>query len=137
MRLKAGGKKNPKVFDWETIEYFLECFVFPALQGLEVTNSTVSRSSYDVIKKLTKRSSISIGDVLLEIVDCTDKQAEDIIQEHGMRLPLEDFDIHDFLVWATAIKAECEYIVTRNTNRFPARIGSIIRIDPLDFLNEL
>ncbi|KQU24048.1 hypothetical protein ASG65_19120 [Bacillus sp. Leaf13] len=132
-----GSKKKKKVFDWETIDLFLDQFVFPALQGQEVTNSVVSRSSYKVIKMLTKSSSISIGDALLEIAACSDEQAKAIIEQHSMKLPLEQFDIHDFHVWTTAIETECNYIVTRNTNRFPDQIGSIIRIDPVEFIESL
>lgn len=59
---------------------------------------------------------------------------------NDMHLPLEQFDIHDFHdfhVWGTAIETECNYIITRNTKRFPARIGSIVRMDPLDFHESL
>ncbi|WP_237665292.1 PIN domain-containing protein [Sutcliffiella horikoshii] len=132
-----GSKTNKKVFDWETIDSFINHFVFPSLQGQEVTNSVVSRSSYEVIKMLTQKPSISIGEALLEIAACSDEHAQAIAQQHGMKLPLEQFDIHDFHVWATAIETECNYIVTRNTKRFPDQIGSIIRIDPIDFYNSI
>ncbi|MEM5018640.1 PIN domain-containing protein [Metabacillus indicus] len=132
-----GSKTYKKEFDWETIDSFLNLFVFPALQGQEVTNSVVSRSSYDIIKMITKNASISIGEALLEISACSDEQAQAIAQQHSMQLPLEQFDIHDFHVWATAIETKCHYIVTRNTKRFPERIGSIIRIDPLDFIESI
>lgn len=101
-----GSKNNKKVFNWETIDSFLNLFVFPALQGQEVTNSVVSRNSYDIIKLLTKSASTSIGNALLEISACSDEQARAIAQQHGMQLPLEQFDIYDFHVWATAIDHE-------------------------------
>lgn len=37
-----GNRNKKKVFDWETIDSFLNQFVFPALQNEEVTNSAVS-----------------------------------------------------------------------------------------------
>lgn len=129
-----GSKRMKKMFDWETIDEFLNLFVFPALKGKEVTNSIVSRESYEVIKMLTKEPSISIGEALLKIATCTDFQAKKIIQQHDMHLPLEQFDIHDFHVWVTAIEENCDYIVTQNTHRFPAYIGSITRIAPIDFI---
>ncbi|MBY0145161.1 PIN domain-containing protein [Neobacillus niacini] len=132
-----GNRKKKKVFDWETIDSFLNQFVFPALQDEEVTNSVVSRNSYEVIKMLTKMSSISIGDALLKISSCTTDQAQVIVHQYDMQLPLELFDIQDFHVWTTAIETRCNYIVTRNTKRFPSRIGSIVRIDPIDFIENL
>jgi hypothetical protein len=134
---KGMGNKKKKVFDWETIDSFLNQFVFPALQNEEVTNSVVSRDSYEVIKMLTKVPSISIGDALLKISSCTTDQAQEIIRQYDMQPPLERFDIQDFHVWTTAIETQCHYIVTRNTKRFPSRIGSIVRIDPIDFIESL
>ena len=98
-----GNKKKKKAFDWETIDSFLNQIVFPALQNEEVTNSVVSRNSYEVIKMLTKVPSISIGDALIKISSCTTDQAQEIIRQYDMQLPLERFDIQDFHVWTTAI----------------------------------
>lgn len=130
-----GSKNKKKSFDWETIDSFLDLFVFPALQGQDVTNSVVSRNSYKVIKMLTKSSSISIGDALLEVATCSDEQAKAIALQNEMQLPLEQFDIYDFHVWSTAIETNSNYIVTKNTRRFPPQIGPIIRIDPIVFMN--
>lgn len=44
-------------YDWDTIDEFLNHFVFPALQQEEVTNSVVFRTSYEGIKRLTMTSS--------------------------------------------------------------------------------
>jgi hypothetical protein len=129
-----GNRKKNKVFDWGTIDSFLNHFVFPALQKEDVTNSVVSRNSYEVIKMLTKMPSISIGDALIKISSCTTDQVQEIIHQYDMQLPLEQFDVQDFHVWTTAIETQCNYIVTRNTKRFPTRIGSIVRIDPIDFI---
>ncbi|WP_187444842.1 PIN domain-containing protein [Rossellomorea vietnamensis] len=126
-----GSKNKKKIFDWKTIDSFLDLFVFPALQGQDVTNSVVSRNSYHVIKMLTKKSSISIGEALLEVAACS----KAIAKQHEMKLPLEKFDIHDFHVWSTAVETECNYIVTKNTRRFPPQIGLIIRIDPAAFID--
>jgi hypothetical protein len=129
-----GNRKKSKVFDWGTIDSFLNHFVFPALQKEDVTNSVVSRNSYEVIKMLTKMPSISIGDALIKISSCTTDQAQEIIHQYDMQLPLEQFDVQDFHVWTTAIETQCNYIVTGNTKRFPSRIGSIVRINPIDFI---
>jgi PIN domain len=132
-----GSKQKKRVFDWETIDSFLDHFVFPALQGHEVTNSVVSRTSYPVIKMLTKNSSISIGDALLKVATCSDEQAKVMAKQNEMKLPLEQYDTYDFHVWSTAIETNCNYIVTKNTRRFPPQIGSIVRIDPTDFMEYL
>jgi predicted nucleic acid-binding protein len=126
-----------KSFDWDTIDSFLEGLIFPALQEEEATNSVVSRNSYEVIKRLTKRPHISIGQALIEIVDLTDEQVRQIIQQQRMKLPLEQYDDKDCHVWSTALKTGCQYIVTRNTDRFPEQIGPILRIDPVDFYESL
>lgn len=56
--LGKGDKK--RAFDWPEIEGFLNGFVFPALQEEEVTNSVVSRTSYEVIKRIAKESTVSM-----------------------------------------------------------------------------
>ncbi len=129
-------KGKIKSFEWETIDCFLEGFVFPALQEEEVTNSTVSRESFEVIKRLTKKPS-SIGQAITEIVNLTDEQVLQIIKQQEMAMPLDQYDHQDFHVWATALETNCQSIVTKNTNRFPTRIGSITRVDPVDFYKSL
>ncbi|CAM3246604.1 hypothetical protein JOC27_002377 [Sporolactobacillus spathodeae] len=47
--------------------------------------------------------------------------------------PFSDFDQNDFHVWLSAIREECQYILTSNENRFPQKIGIIERIHPKIF----
>lgn len=129
-------KGKIRLFDWNTIDSFLEGLIFPAIQE-GVANSTVSRNSYGVIKRLTKNPSISVGQAILEIVDLTNVQARLIVKQREMKLPLERFDTKDFHVWSTALITECQYIVTKNTYRFPTKIGPVKRIDPVDFYQHL
>ncbi|WP_404459823.1 PIN domain-containing protein [Sutcliffiella horikoshii] len=133
--LGKGSKK--KVFDWNTIDTFLNFFVFPSLLGKEVTNSVVSRNSYEVIKLLTLKPHHSLGDAILQIMSLSEAQLKELIIEKDMQLPLEDYDINDFHVWSTAIENNCDYIITSNTKRFPKKVGPITRIHPIEFLRIL
>ena len=93
-----GKGSTKKVFDWNTIDTFLNFFVFPSLLGKEVTNSVVSRNSYEVIKLLTLKPHHSLGDAILQIMSLSEAQLKELIIEKDMQLPLEDYYINDFHV---------------------------------------
>lgn len=132
-----GKGKAKKIFDWETIDTFLHHFVFPSLLGKEVTNSVVSRYSYEVIKLLTLKPHHTLGEAILQIMSLTEAQLKEIITEEDMYLPIENYDLNDFHVWSTAIENKCDYIITSNTRRFPEKVGAIKSIHPIDFLRIL
>jgi hypothetical protein len=64
-----------------------------------------------------------IGDVLVELSECSHKTAKEIVSSQVMSEPLRRFDQDDFHVWITAIQEECDYILTTNHRRFPSEIG--------------
>ncbi|MFC7395031.1 hypothetical protein [Scopulibacillus cellulosilyticus] len=83
------------------------------------------------------RENRPIGDVLVELSGCSCEIASQIASSQEMNEPLHQFDQDDFHVWVTAIKEECDWIVTTNSRRFPLKIGKIERIHPKDFYNFL
>lgn len=122
-----GPKK--RIFNYTDVEFFFDEFIKPILDDHLPVNSIVGRYSIETIL----RENRPIGEVLVELSGCTTKQAKEIVAQQEMDEPLHQFDQNDFHIWITAIQADCRYIVTSNTHRFPAGIGSIERIHPLDF----
>ncbi|HEU5138458.1 MAG TPA: PIN domain-containing protein [Bacillales bacterium] len=117
------------IYSDQEIRLFLNEYIDPILDGVSPVNSVVGRYSIETIL----RENRPIGEVLIELSGCTSEQARQIVEQQEMSEPLHQFDQNDFHVWVTAIQADCRYIVTSNTHRFPAKIGSIERIHPLDF----
>lgn len=113
----------------------MEHYVFPALQGQPVSNSVVSRDSYDVVKQVTHTT--TIGEALVSIAGIGNDTASAIVQQQEMQIPLHKFDIQDFHVWSTAINTNCDVIETSNSKKFPSQIGSIKRVHPADYLDWL
>ncbi|HEX7064876.1 MAG TPA: PIN domain-containing protein [Bacillales bacterium] len=118
-----------QTFSKDEIDEFNERVLAPLLQRNSPINSVVGRYSIETVL----RENRPIGEVLVELSGCTSEKARQIVEQQEMSEPLHHFDQNDFHVWVTAIQADCRYIVTSNTYRFPAKIGSIARIHPLDF----
>lgn len=78
-----------------------------------------------------------IGDVLVKLSGCSHETAEEIASSLEMSEPLRQFDQNDFHVWITAIREECNYILTTNHRRFPSKIGKIQRIHPRTLFEDL
>ncbi|MDQ0220707.1 PIN domain-containing protein [Peribacillus cavernae] len=123
--------KNSFQFTDSYFEKFMELVVFPALRGQPVSESLVSRHSYEVVKMADHRT--PIGDMLYELTLMTQEQVVFILEDNNMTKPLSEFDLQDAHVWTTAVATECEYIVTSNKRKFPETIGNIERIHPIDF----
>lgn len=119
----------------EEIDGFLTEFLNPLLQyymKLPV-NSIVGRYNVETII----RENRPIGEVLVELSGCDPDMARRIAASQEMSEPLYRFDQDDFHVWITAIREECDYILTTNHRRFPSEIGPIKRIHPSDFYKQL
>lgn len=128
------GSSRVKYDHWE-IESFLSDFINPLLEYyLQLpVNSIVGRYSIETII----RENLPLGDVLAELSGCSNEMAKQIAASQELREPLHRFDQNDFHVWVTAIKEECNVIVSSNTSRFPSRIGNIERIHPKQFYNAM
>ncbi|WP_010530033.1 PIN domain-containing protein [Lentibacillus jeotgali] len=118
-------------YDGQEIEFFLNEFLSPitAYYAELPVNSIVGRYSVETIM----RENRPIGAVLTELSGCSNEMAEQIAYSLEMSEPLYRFDQEDFHVWVTAIQEECDYIVTANSRRFPAKTGNIERIHPIEF----
>lgn len=117
------------VYPPETVESFLDHFVYPILDNQPAVNSRVGRHALEIVRRLES----PIGKALAEISDCDTQTAVALIQDHGLQEPLRHYDENDVHVWATAISEKCKYIVTSNTRRFPPKIGDIEILWPRDF----
>lgn len=126
-----GVGPSDRIFQYEEIAFFLNEYFGGILDDYPPVNSVVGRYSVETIS----RENRPIGEVLVELSDCTPEQALKIVQQQEMNEPLHKFDQNDFHVWVTAIQTQCDYIVTSNTRRFPKRIGDIQRIHPYDFFH--
>nr|WP_280688996.1 PIN domain-containing protein [Lentibacillus salicampi] len=130
------GKGNRMLkYGGHEIEFFLNEFLSPitAHYAELPVNNFVGRYSVETIMIENR----PIGAVLTELSGCSNEMAEHITSSLGMSEPLYRFDQEDFHVWVTAIQEECDYIVTANSRRFPAKIGNIERIHPFKFYDYL
>ncbi|KHF27603.1 Aldehyde dehydrogenase [Anoxybacillus sp. BCO1] len=111
------------IYTLQEIEAFLNEFLCPIFRyytNLPV-NSLVGRYSVETIM----RENRPIGEVLVELSGCDHETAKQIITSQEMSEPLYRFDQEDFHVWITAIQEECDYILTTNYRRFPARLDRL------------
>ncbi|SFG61493.1 PIN domain-containing protein [Sporolactobacillus nakayamae] len=117
------------------IDEFLQIFLNPIFEHYTKlpVNSLVGRYSSETIM----RENLPIGQVLIELSRCSEEEARKIAQSQEMSKPLSVFDQNDFHVWVTAIRENCQYIVTTNHQRFPEQIGTIKRIHPSEFYEQL
>lgn len=130
-----GKGKNRVIYTADDIEEFFQAFLTPIFEyyeGLPV-NSILGRYSVETIL----REHLSIGDVLIELSECDRDTAQNIVQKQEMSEPLSNFDQDDFHVWVTALRENCNFILTSNHRRFPAEIGDIKRIHPIRFYEDL
>lgn len=130
-----GRGEKMVIYSQDEVEAFLNEFLYPIFDHylhLPV-NSLVGRYSVETII----REHLPIGEVLVELSGCNHKVAQEIASTQEMSEPLGRFDQDDFHVWITAIKEECDYILTTNHRRFPSLIGNIQRIHPSDFYEHL
>ncbi|GAB1786103.1 PIN domain-containing protein [Priestia megaterium] len=116
---------------WDEIVDFLDYYVFPALQDQEITNSTVSRENFELIRLLTETTTLEQAIHALSSV--SKEQAAALLEREESKVPLYRYDINDAHVWMTAIETKCDFIVTSNSNKFPEYIGNIRRIHPVEF----
>lgn len=129
-----GKGKNRVIYSADEIEEFFQAFlnpIFEYYEGLPV-NSILGRYSVETIL----REHLSIGDVLIELSGCDRVTAQNIAEKQEMSEPLSKFDQDDFHVWVTALRENCNFILTSNHRRFPAEIGEMKRIHPKDFYEE-
>lgn len=117
------------VYPIETVEKFLDLFVYPILENSPAVNSKVGRHSWEIVK----RNGMKIGQALAELSGVSTKEAISLAEERGLQDPLRNYDEQDVHVWVTAIQYQCSYIVTSNTKRFPEKIGNIKRVKPGEF----
>lgn len=122
-----------RVYTVSELERFLSKYVNPLLEDHAPVNTAVGR--YHVLTRLHEHR--PIGQLLAELSGCSQENAEHIIRTAGMEEPLTQYDPDDMHVWLAAIQQQCDYIVTSNTRRFPSRIGSVRRIHPQEFLEEI
>lgn len=117
------------------INDFIEFLIYPILEKhqIEAAKSTVGRYSIETIL----RENWPIGEVLTYLSNCSLQEAQKILQQTEMKEPLYKFDQNDFHVWITAIKENCDLIVTSNKDKFPSKIGKITRVHPVQFFNSL
>ena len=130
-----GKRKKKVIYSADDIEGFFQAFLNPLFEhyeGLPV-NSILGRYSVETIL----REHLAIGDVLIELSKCDPDTAQSIVETQEMSEPLSKFDQDDFHVWVTAIRKNCNFILTSNHRRFPAEIGKIKRIHPIHFYEEL
>lgn len=130
-----GKGKNRVIYSADEIEEFFQAFLNPIFEYYEgqPVNSILGRYSVETIL----REHLSIGDVLIELSGCDRVTAQNIAEKQEMSEPLSKFDQDDFHVWVTALRENCNFILTSNHRRFPAEIGEMKRIHPKDFYEEL
>ncbi|MFD1031892.1 PIN domain-containing protein [Metaplanococcus flavidus] len=129
---KGLGQGSSRVeYTHDEIEGFLHEFLLPIFQHYNdlPVNSKVGRYSVETIM----RENLPIGEVLVELSECSLDTAREIIASQEMAEPLNKFNQADFHVWVTAIQRDCDYIMTANHRRFPSKIRKIQRIHPHDF----
>ncbi|MDQ0221122.1 hypothetical protein ELQ35_01775 [Peribacillus cavernae] len=83
--------KNFFQFTDSDFEKFMELVVFPALRGQPVSESLVSRHSYEVVKMADYRT--PIGDMLYGLTQMTQEQVAFILEDNNMTKPLSEFDL--------------------------------------------
>ncbi|WP_411344432.1 PIN domain-containing protein [Paenibacillus sp. WLX1005] len=121
------------VYPLHIVEQFLDYFIYPILEDLPAVNSQVGRHHWEIVK----RQHTDVGQALAELSGFTTEQAVALAKQMGVGNSLSLYDPQDVHVWVTALRQQCHYIVTSNTQRFPQQIGTIIRIRPGEFYNYL
>lgn len=121
------------IYPLHVVDQFLDQFVYPILEQSPAVNSQVGRHHWEIVK----RQHTDVGQALAELSGFTAEQVVELAEQMGMGNVLSYYDLQDVHVWVTALRHHCHYIVTSNTKRFPQRIGTIIRIRPGEFYNQL
>lgn len=130
-----GKGEKRVVYSADDIEEFFQAFLNPIFEFYEKlpVNSVLGRYSVETII----RENLPIGEVLIELSECDHDTAKNIAEKQEMTEPLAKFDQDDFHVWVTAIREDCNLILTSNHRRFPYEIGEIKRIHPEHFYANL